>query len=169
MRDGTGRDGSFEAWYHAHAPRLTMTLTAASGDAALAEDAVSEAAARALARWRRVGAMPDPSAWVYRVALNELRRRLRRTARADELLNGADRPPVPEALRDLDLWQAVAALPERMRLAVALRYLGDLPEAQIAELMGITRGGVSSLLAKAMGQLASTVGAGSREEGHGRA
>ena len=83
MRDGTGRDGSFEAWYHAHAPRLTMTLTAASGDAALAEDAVSEAAARALARWRRVGAMPDLSAWVYRVALNELRRRLRRAARAE--------------------------------------------------------------------------------------
>jgi DNA-directed RNA polymerase specialized sigma24 family protein len=54
-----------------------------------------------------------------------------------------------------------------MRLAVALRYLGDLRETQIAEVMGITRGGVSSLLVKAHAHLAALYGAAACEEQHG--
>jgi RNA polymerase sigma-70 factor (ECF subfamily) len=169
MRQVIDADGSFEAWYAAHAARLTITLTAVSGDPALAEDAVSEAAARALARWGRVRRMPEPSAWVYRVALNELRRRARRASRDGALPHDAGERPAPDSMRDLDLWQAVGALPERMRIAVSLRYLADLPEAQIAALMGITRGGVSSLLVKAMDHLAASRGARPAEEEHGRA
>jgi DNA-directed RNA polymerase specialized sigma24 family protein len=40
-----------------------------------------------------------------------------------------------------------------MRLAVALRYIGDLDETEIARAMSITRGGVASLLHKARASL----------------
>jgi RNA polymerase sigma factor (sigma-70 family) len=54
-------------------------------------------------------------------------------------------PPLPHP----ELWAAVRALPDRQRTAIVLRYLGDLPEADIAAAMGIARGTVSSTLADA--------------------
>ena len=42
-----------------------------------------------------------------------------------------DRPTV-----DGDLWQAVGALPDKQRGAIALRYLGDLPYADIGVVLG---------------------------------
>jgi RNA polymerase sigma-70 factor (ECF subfamily) len=161
-------DDSFEQWYRGHAPRLTATLTRASGDLGLAEEAVSEAAAKALLRWKKVGAMPDPSAWVYRVALNELRRRHRKHRREDEVLAGVTRPQASNE-PNVDIWETVAALPERMRLVIALRYLGDLTEVQIADAMGISRGGVSSLLVKAHARLATDPSVRDQEDSNGRA
>jgi DNA-directed RNA polymerase specialized sigma24 family protein len=42
--------------------------------------------------------------------------------------------------------QVVATLPARQQLAVILRYVHDLPEATIAEAMGVARGTVASTL-----------------------
>jgi RNA polymerase sigma-70 factor (ECF subfamily) len=160
---------SFEAWFVAHARRLVATLTAATSDDGLAQDAVGEAAARALVRWRLVGSMPDPTAWVYRVALNEVRRRKRRQQREQEHYSAPFDPAVCDPEPDVDLWRIVACLPDRMRLAVTLRYVGDLQENQIADVMGISRGGVSSLLAKANARLRAQPYINSRcEEEHGR-
>ena len=38
--------------------------------------------------------------------------------------------------RDDGVWTAVAALPERQRLAVAYHYLGGLPHAETARIIG---------------------------------
>jgi DNA-directed RNA polymerase specialized sigma24 family protein len=51
----------------------------------------------------------------------------------------------PSALQP-EVWAAVRGLPDRQRTAVALRYVLDLPEAEVAALMGITRGAASSYL-----------------------
>ena len=49
------------------------------------------------------------------------------------------RRPVPrDAADDRVLRDAVAALPERQRLAVALHHLGGLPYAEVAALVGGT-------------------------------
>ena len=48
---------------------------------------------------------------------------------------------------------ALRALPERQREALVLRYYGDLSEAQIASVMGISRGAVKSHTARAMAAL----------------
>ena len=37
---------------------------------------------------------------------------------------------------DADLWRRVDALPAKQRHAVVLRFVGDLPYAEIAELVG---------------------------------
>ena len=68
----------FDEWYADQRPRVYVSLLALSGDADLAADATDEAFTRAVAHWKRVHAMESPGGWTQRVALNVLRRRLRR-------------------------------------------------------------------------------------------
>ncbi|WP_088286241.1 RNA polymerase sigma factor [Kineosporia sp. A_224] len=148
-------DADFSAWYVAAYPRVRRTLTLAVGDAELADEATAEAFARALVRWQQVQGMAAPHAWVHRVGLNLVRsalrrRRLERRWLARQRVQDVPAPPEPDG----PLWQAVAALPERMRTAVALRYVADLTEQQVADVMGITRGAVASSLSAARARLA---------------
>lgn len=62
-------------------------------------------------------------------------------------------PDVP----DPQLWAAVRALPERQRQVLVLRYVGDLPEAEIATTLGIARGTVASTLSDARRGLAASL------------
>lgn len=150
---GPGLD--FEVWYEAERPRLVRALWAVVGDRDLAVDAADEAFSRALARWDRVAAMDSPSGWVRTVALNVVRRAARRRSLERGLLRRANRPEPDESIvRDLELWRAVAALPERQREVVAMRYMADCSEAEIAVLLGITEGAVSASLVKARRHLA---------------
>jgi RNA polymerase sigma factor (sigma-70 family) len=135
----------FVEWYRREHPRLQRSLVVLCGDADVAAEIADEAFARALARWSRVGSMASPGGWTYRVALNLLRRRKRREAMESRVL-AAVADDVPQILPHLEVWQSVAALPERQRTAVVLRYVADLPEAGIAQAMGVTRGTVASTL-----------------------
>ena len=150
---------TFAAWYESEYPRVARALALATGDPLLGEEAAAEAFARALANWTRVGTMASPGGWVYTVALNEVRRTWRRAQlerRAVARLRLAD-VPAPSTPDDA-LWRAVAALPPRARTAVALRYVADLPEADIADAMNITRGTVAATLSHARKHLAAVLG-----------
>ena len=57
-------------------------------------------------------------------------------------------PPVPSHL--VELADALAVLPERQRAAIVLRYYADLPEAEIAELLGCRPTTVRTLVARGM-------------------
>jgi len=142
----------FEAWYLREHPKVVAALTWVSGDPHLASDATDEAFARAYADWRRVGEMSSPGGWVYRVALNVVRRRMRRAAFEQRTVE----PPGEVAhVVDREIWTVVQQLPERQRVAVVLRYLLDLPEQEVAVAMGISRGTVASSLAAARQRLAA--------------
>ncbi len=54
---------------------------------------------------------------------------------------------------DIGIWGEIARLPERQREALVLKYVSDLPEAQIALVMGVSRGSVASTLAGARNRL----------------
>ncbi len=147
----------FEAWYRSDYQRLVNTVALVVGDRTVAADAVGDAFTKALARWERVGAMEYPAAWVCRVAINDARRMLRRRAHERRLL-AADpelvaNPSMPPVESDLELWAAVARLPERTRTAVVLRYVADLTEPAIAEAMKVRRGTVATLLKRARERL----------------
>ena len=120
---------------------------------ALAADAVDEAFARAFAGWDRVQAMRSPAGWVYRVAVNEARRQLRRATREDALV-AAQPPPRPAPPPGGEAWLLVETLPVRQRAAVVLRHVAGLTEAQIGSALGVTRSTVSSSLAAAYRSLA---------------
>ena len=137
----------FEDWYRSRYERLVLALTVTSGSRAAAEDVAAEAFARAWERWPKVQAMASPDAWVFRVAQNDVRSRWRRL-RVERRWLERQRRPEPAAPGDVDpqLWAAVQALPERTRTAVALRYLGDLTQDEIAGVMGVAPGTVAAAL-----------------------
>jgi len=139
----TPGDG-FEAWYRDLHPRLVTALVAAFGDVDIAGEAADEAIARACERWSRVSVMASPGGWTYRVAFNVARRRVRRSGHERRLWAGQRPESAPGPAGEL--WLLVADLPQRQRLAVVLRHVAHLPEAEIASVMGISRGGVSSTL-----------------------
>jgi len=155
-----GAADDFAAWYAVSFPRVRAAVSLAVGDPWLGEEATAEAYARALARWSSVRDARRPEAWVYTVALNHVRSRLRR-ARLERRYLARQRagyhPPPPEP--DTALWAAVAQLAPRARTAVALRYVADLSEAEVAEAMGISRGTVAATLHKARARLADLLGA----------
>jgi RNA polymerase sigma-70 factor (ECF subfamily) len=111
----------------------------------------------------------DPEAfdaWVHRITVRHALRRLkrRRSARRAEtplaLLAEAAEPAAPEGVdRDtvLAVRQALAAgfagLPPKQRIALALRYVHDLSDAEIAAALGCRTGTVHALLSRGRGTL----------------
>jgi RNA polymerase sigma factor (sigma-70 family) len=152
MRGESGVE--FEAWYREEHPRVLAALTVVVGSSDVAADATAEAFVRAYERWHRVRRMSSPGGWLYRVALNVARRRARRLSLERELLRRAAPPPAPPGVVQPEVWEAVSSLAPRQRAAVALRYVLDLTEAEVAEVMGITRGAVSAHLTTARHRLA---------------
>lgn len=163
--DGDG-EAAFTAFYEQQAPRIVRTVSLVVRDAALAEDAVAEAFARAWARWRHVRTLGRPDAWVTRVAINECNSRFRRRRVERRKVHVVARPdrvvdPDPTASH---VWEAVARLPEQDRTLIALRYVADLPQAEIAAVMGIPPGTVASGLNRGRRRLGIDLGSDSDGE-----
>ena len=132
----------FDAEYE----RLVRSLGVAF-DPADAADAVQEAFIQADRRWDDVARYDDPAGWERRVAVNRLLNGQRDRRRRREIL--ATIRPVRDAdlTADLlDLRRAVADLPDRMRAAVCLHYLADLPVDDVAAALEIAPGTVKSNL-----------------------
>jgi RNA polymerase sigma factor (sigma-70 family) len=134
----------FDDWYVRLHPRLVVALAAAFGDRDMAADATDEALVRACERWTTVSAMESPEGWVFTVAFNIAKRRLRRRALESKLTRRTATSAIDGPAGEL--WSVVAELPPRQRAAVVLRHVADLKEAEIAQVMGIARGTVSATL-----------------------
>ncbi len=139
---------------------LLRYATALLRDAATAEDAVQEAFGRA---FDALGRYPEGRirslslrAWLYKITLNVVRNTWRGEGRevpAARVPEGPDgvSPDAPEAR--LDVLVALGTLPERQRVAVALRYLSDLPYADIAQTTGWPESTCKTLVRRGLGQL----------------
>jgi DNA-directed RNA polymerase specialized sigma24 family protein len=102
----------FEEWYRAAHPKVIGVVFVACGDADVAEDTAAEAFTRALDRWGQIEAMASPDAWVCRVAVNVMRRRVRRRQIERRLLGRRTVQPV-RFDHDVqpEVWMAVRSLP----------------------------------------------------------
>lgn len=107
-----------------------------------ADDAWQETFLAALRAYAGLDPATNLQAWLVTVAQHRcvdlMRARTRRALPVAELPEPAAGPGPEEAAEDRELRQAVAALPERQRLAVALHHLGGLPYADVAALVGGT-------------------------------
>ena len=155
--------------YYAAVVRLCLSILddGSAADAQdEAEDAAQEtfiAAAKALENFRGEA---SPKTWLFSIAINTCRGRLRRrkTRRAlaqaveavQRLFGGIDDPQQHAecAERDRVLWAAVDALDEKHRLVMLLRYVHNLPVSEIAAVLEINEGTVHSRLHYARQQLA---------------
>lgn len=151
-------DGAFDDLF----PRAHRLARRIVGDPAAAEDIAAEALARAYARWPKVSALPWRDAWVLRVAANLAIDAVRR--RPPTLGFVAPSPAAEDAVAlRVALAAALQALPRRQRQAVALRYLADLSEAEVAEALGISAGSVKTHVHRGLAALRRRLGADAEE------
>jgi RNA polymerase sigma-70 factor (ECF subfamily) len=135
------RDEDFERLYGEHAEPLFGFLVYRTGDRSVAEDVLADTFERVLRARRRF----DPrkaseKTWLYAIALNLLRDRMRRglaERRALERSTNLGAEPAPSGVEERDeLRGALQVLSEKEREAIALRYGADLTVPEIAKLMG---------------------------------
>jgi RNA polymerase sigma factor (sigma-70 family) len=156
IRRKEGADpAEIETIYRARLSDFRRVAAAIVGDVERGSDAVQEAFGNALRKRKSFRGEGSLEAWLWRLVVNEARDELR----ADR------RGPVPVLLsangstthEDARLAAAVAALPERQRLAIFLRYYADLDYASIAEALGVKGGTVAASLNAAHDNLRKTL------------
>lgn len=133
-----------------------------SGDADAAEDIAHEAFVRTAGRLTGLRDAAAFDAYLRRTVVNLCRARRRRLAVEERYLRrAAGPPPDPDrsGTEDRDvLWSALAALPERQRAAVVLRYYEDLDERMVADVLRCSERAVNSLVSRAMTTLRAQMG-----------
>jgi RNA polymerase sigma-70 factor (ECF subfamily) len=139
------------AAYPALARRLALVL----GDADAGKDVAQSAFTKALEQRHRF-AGGDARAWLYtiglRLAFNELRRR-----RPTVVLSPADEPTWAMS-SEPDLWLALAELPPTHRAALLLSTLDGYTHEEIARILGVRPGTVSSWLSRTKDRLRVVLG-----------
>ncbi|MEV8035520.1 RNA polymerase sigma factor [Streptomyces sp. NPDC086182] len=131
-----------EAVFRAEYGRAVAVLIRFLGDIDLAEEAVQDAFATAVAKWPEAGVPPSPAGWIITTARNRavdrLRRESTRAARQAEAarLHAPDEPVEEGPVRDdrlrLIFTCCHPALAPQAQVALTLRLLGGLTTPQIA-------------------------------------
>jgi RNA polymerase sigma-70 factor (sigma-E family) len=165
-----GTDERFAAYVRnrgAHHLRVAVLLT---GDWRAAEDLVQESLVKLYRAWPKLAADSDPDAYLRRIMVNThrswWRARWRRESPAGEMpetviADFADGQALAAQVR-----QALQALPRRQRAVLVLRYFADLPEAEVAQLLGCSVGTVKTHSHRGLRALRESLGE-DRYERHG--
>jgi RNA polymerase sigma factor (sigma-70 family) len=129
----------FEVIVEIHGPTVLRVCLAVVG-AGEADDAWSETFLSAMKAYPSLPDDANVEAWLvtiaHRRAIDVGRARARRAVPTDSIVDRADRPDPIE--RDADLAAALEALPDKQRQSVAYHYLGGLPYAEVASILGGT-------------------------------
>jgi RNA polymerase sigma factor (sigma-70 family) len=164
-----GDQAAFEELVHRHRTIAFRTAVVLAGSPADAEEAAQDAFVKAwsaLPRFRR-GAPFRP--WLLAIVANEARTKRRAAGRreawalkaSDAHVPPADGDPAAAVVvreRSAELRAALAGLEERDRVVLALRYLLDLSEREMAAALGCRPGTVKSRLSRALERLREEVG-----------
>jgi RNA polymerase sigma factor (sigma-70 family) len=162
----------FEQAVTRHGATVLRVCRAVLGPGPDADDAWSETFLAALRAWPDLPGDTNVQAWLVRVAhrkaIDVTRSRTRHAIPTEAVPDRASTIGVPGE-GEPDIWSAVAALPERQRLAVAYHYLGGLAHTQTAELIGGTPAAVRRAAADGLRSLRHSPHLiGTAEEGHHR-
>ncbi|PWU53090.1 SigE family RNA polymerase sigma factor [Micromonospora sp. S4605] len=137
--------------------RYAVMLT---GDPHQAQDLVQDTMVRVQLNWRRVARADSPERYVRRMLTNQYvdwhrgswMRRVLLRAEPDDALPA----PTDHAQHAVDrdqVWSWLARLPRRQRATLVLRYYEDLPDAEIADILGCAVGTVRSSISRALATL----------------
>lgn len=154
--ESTDVNAGFEAVFRQLLPRAFRVGYRILGNETDAEDAAAEALARAHASWKKVGRLAHRDAWVLRVTANvaiDMARSRRPLPVGPERLEVED-----QTVLRLAVAEALRSLPRRQREVIALRWLADLSEADVARVLGINEGTVKKTAHKGMAALRARLG-----------
>jgi RNA polymerase sigma factor (sigma-70 family) len=145
--DWSGTEAAYASSYRALL-RVAYLLT---GSGAAAEDVVHDVFCRV---GPRIATLEDPAAYLHVAVVNQCRslhRRLARTQRSS---------PVHDELLDTGLTEfrdALQTLPVRQRTAIVLRYLCDLPDDEIADILDCRQATVRTLVHRGLAHLRTRI------------
>jgi RNA polymerase sigma-70 factor (sigma-E family) len=155
----------FEHFVSESVDDLLRTAYLVTWDLPAAQDLVQECLWRVARRWPRARSMAHPTAYARKVLLNLALEGARRRGRHRSELGHRgpaglmDQRDFPEALAvgtvevRAELVEGLKGLAPRQRAVLVLRYLYDLPEAQVADILGCSVGTVKNTGFKALQHL----------------
>lgn len=151
----------FDTFFEDEHERLYKALYFVTGNRQDAEELMQDAFLKLWERWDRIHLIDDPTAYLFRVALNGFRMRRRRTAMAIRKV-----VPVPET-RDAfldaemraDVRQLLMGITPRQRAALLLVDLLGYPSEQAARILRVRPSTVRALATKGRRVLRATEGA----------
>jgi RNA polymerase sigma-70 factor (sigma-E family) len=150
-----------------HHLRIAVLLT---GDWHAAEDLVQESLVKLCRAWPRLRANGDPDAYLRRIMVNTRRSwwraRWRRETPAGELPETVIADFADSHALAAQVLQALQALPRQQRAVLVMRYYADLPEAEVADLLGCSPGSVKTHAHRGLRALRDLLGE-DRHERHG--
>ena len=168
----TNRDEEFRAFVLARRADLVRSATLlTAGDRHLAEDVVQSTLTALYVHWPKYRGAANPPAYARRCLVNALidekRRPWRQRERSIDVLRDSVRPmgplggghPFQAPGLDHDgeqveaMYEALRALPPRMRAVLVFRYFHDLSVADTAEALSCSQGNVKSQAARAIDRL----------------
>jgi RNA polymerase sigma-70 factor (sigma-E family) len=145
--------------YSEHYKTLVRLAAMLVRDTPTAEEVVQDAFIAMYRGWHRLKDTEKALAYLRQAVVNKSRSVLRHRMVVDKNLQQAP-PDMPSAehgafvlIERSEVVAALRDLPARQREAILLRYYLDLSEAEIAAMMGISRGAVKSHTARGMAAL----------------
>ena len=153
---------SVAALYADHAVSLIRLAYLMLGDRPAAEDAVQDAFVGLYRHWSRLDDPGRALGYVRTAVLNGCRSALRRQTAGRKLaLHQAPEASAEAAVLSreerTEVMRAVRALPDRQREALILRFYLDLPDREIARIMGLRPGSVRSATHRALRALGQSL------------
>jgi len=149
-------DEELESLVRTHEAGLLRLAFLLCRDSARSEDLVQDALLRVLRRWRSAGIPDQPFAYARKAVINEYLawRRLRSASEQVGSVEDAGESDNADQLADRDLmWRLLGELPARGRAVLVLRFYEQLPDSEIATILGCRPATVRSISARALQHL----------------
>jgi RNA polymerase sigma-70 factor (sigma-E family) len=148
-READELDERFAAFVRGHGERHLRLAVLLTGDWHAAEDLVQASLVKLYQAWPRLETDADPDAYLRRIVVNThrswWRARWRREKPVAALPEGAGVEDVADTQAiGMLVRQALTRLPRQQRAVLVLRYFEDLPEAEIASVLGCSPGSVKT-------------------------
>jgi RNA polymerase sigma-70 factor (sigma-E family) len=166
VTEGWSADEALEILYAAHWRRLVRLAVMLLHDQGAAEEVVQDSFVAMHSKWGRLHDPDKALAYLRQSVVNRARSRLRHLS---VVRRHAERQPPPgthpaadHMAYDLErrdaVLDALRDLPRRQREVLALRYYLDLSEAEIADVLQISRGAVKSHASRGAAALRAVLG-----------
>ncbi len=126
-----------EDLYRGHGDRLWRSVWLSTGSPEVADDAVAEAFAQALARGDE---LRDPLAWIWRTAFRIAAGEMKQMRATSPLSVDTAEPPTRSLV---DLSRALARLSDRQRASLVLADYAAYSHREIAEILGTSTSAVA--------------------------
>jgi RNA polymerase sigma-70 factor (ECF subfamily) len=150
----------FEAFFRDEHDRLYQSLFLVTCDRGEAEDLAQESLARAYERWDRIRSMESPAGYVYRMAFNLYRNRLRWRRVRSRRPVVAEPPVDPAAVAEArdEVRRALGSLPNTQRVALVLVEWLEMTADEAGAVLGIEGASVRGRVHRARATLRERFG-----------